>query len=219
MSSESFKSTIEDCSLVEAGLKGGEFTWEKSKGTPNWVRERLDRAFATNSWWHIFPLCSLTIFHATISDHDPIKLELFNVAVFKKQFRFNFENTWLKELKFHMEVSNYWKDLPKIHLLPKLILVSSFMAKWGRQFFHKFREKVKNKKALIDALVKREDKEGIKMYVIEKEMLHELLTHEESYWRQRAKTFWLEDGDTNSRFFHATASFRKKIESYFSFKN
>lgn len=25
---------------------GGDFSWEKSKGTNNWVRERLDRAFA-----------------------------------------------------------------------------------------------------------------------------------------------------------------------------
>lgn len=37
------------------------------------------------------------------------------------------------------------------------------------------------------------------------------MVHEEEYWRQRAKTFWLEEGDTNSRFFHASTSTRKKM--------
>lgn len=69
-------------------------------------------------------------------------------------------------------------------MLPKLISISSFMAKWGRHFFHKFREKVKVQKALIDVLVKRENEAGIKMYIDEKEKLHELMSHEESYWRQ-----------------------------------
>lgn len=43
---DGFRLAIEDCGLTEVDLVGGEFTWEKSKGSPNWVRERLDRAFA-----------------------------------------------------------------------------------------------------------------------------------------------------------------------------
>lgn len=55
---DGFRSAIDDCALVEAELKGGEFTWKKSKGTQNWVRERLDGAFTTDSWWHNFSLCT-----------------------------------------------------------------------------------------------------------------------------------------------------------------
>lgn len=126
-----FKNAIEDCSLAEVELQGCGFTYEKSKGTADWVLERLDRAFSNDSWWHMFPLCTLTMFHAVVSDHESIKLELANTVVTKKQFRFKFENTWLKEESFKVDVANYWRNLPAIHLLSKQISVSNYMAKWG----------------------------------------------------------------------------------------
>lgn len=39
---------------MQLDFKGGDFTWEKNKGTENWVRERLDRAFADTQWWRKF---------------------------------------------------------------------------------------------------------------------------------------------------------------------
>lgn len=130
-----FRNVIEDCALSEIELQGGGFTWEKSKGTTDWVRERLDRAFASAALWQMFPLCMLSVSHVVVSDHDPIKLDLMNTSFSKKQFRFKFENTWLKEESFHTDVATFWQGLPTIHLLPKLISVSSFMAKWERTFF------------------------------------------------------------------------------------
>jgi hypothetical protein len=38
-----------------------------------------------------------------------------------------------------------------------------------------------------------------------------LLVQEDAYWRQRAKTHWLWDGDLNTKFFHAAATSRKKV--------
>lgn len=43
-----------------------------------------------------------------------------------------------------------------------------------------------------------------------KEDLAKLLLEEETFWRQRAKTFWLKDGDINSRFFHAAATSKRE---------
>jgi len=36
------------------------------------------------------------------------------------------------------------------------------------------------------------------------------LAKKNAFWRQRAKTHRFKDGDTNSKFFHAVASTRKK---------
>ena len=43
----------------------------------------------------------------------------------------------------------------------------------------------------------------------EKRRLAKLLEDEELYWKQRAKAFWLENGDLNTNFFHAQALCRK----------
>nr|KYP48093.1 Transposon TX1 uncharacterized [Cajanus cajan] len=40
--------------------------------------------------------------------------------------------------------------------------------------------------------------------------LNTLILHEEAFWKQRAKVHWLKEGDSNSKFFHATASTRRK---------
>lgn len=43
------------------------------------------------------------------------------------------------------------------------------------------------------------------------ELMHELdnlLSREETFWRQRARTQWLKESDRNTRFFHTHASNR-----------
>ncbi|XP_074362176.1 uncharacterized protein LOC141702378 [Apium graveolens] len=139
---DGFKQTIESCGLIELDLMGGSFTWEKSRGTRDWVRGRIYRAFASGDWWNLFPLCKLTVHHCVYSDHDPIQLDMYNTEHAKKKFRFRFENVWLREQKFHEEVAAYWKHLKPSHFLPKLLELSSFINKWGRRFFNKFRQKI-----------------------------------------------------------------------------
>lgn len=124
-----FCNTIEECHLTEIDLKGGNFTWERSRGSDAWVRERLDRSFGSLSWWSKFPLCHLSVIQTARSDHDPIFLELMRVEISKKEFRFRFENIWLKEPKFIDEIKSFWSSIPVVHLLPKLSEVSSYMAR------------------------------------------------------------------------------------------
>ena len=80
-------------------------------------------------------MCKLNVHHTPVSDHDPIQNDLLSVSFARKQFRFMFENTWLKEPGFFSDVAEFWTDLPSTHLLPKLISVSSYMARWDQTFF------------------------------------------------------------------------------------
>ncbi|XP_074322969.1 uncharacterized protein LOC141659929 [Apium graveolens] len=178
---EGFRASIEDCNLIEIDLEGGQFIWEKSRGTTRWVRERLDRAFVSLTWRQKFLLC-------------------LNSRMF---------GCWRRI--FIQRCLSFWGSLIASHILPKLVSVSSFMSKWGRRVFHKFRDKVKLQKKIIDDLINRSDAEGVSKYFEEKEKLNVLLLQEETYWKLRAKNFWLAKGDSNTKFFHAQASTRKRV--------
>lgn len=43
-----------------------------------------------------------------------------------------------------------------------------------------------------------------------KNILANLLFEEETFWQQRAKAFWLKDGDINSKYFHAAATSKRE---------
>lgn len=182
-------------------------------------RERIDRAFASSTWCQLYPLSKLTLHHTIYSDHDPIRVEFFSIEHSWKKFRFRFENTWLKEKEFHEEVSKHWQSLAPVHFLPKLLELSSFMEKWGRKFFNKFREKIKKQKEILSLYEACIDESQTKKYFEEKSKLEELLVFEEAYWKQRAKSFWLLEGDANSKFFHAFATTRKKKSAILKLKN
>ena len=80
------------------------------------------------------------------------------------------------------------------------------MARGVRKFFHKFRDKIKKMKEVLQSLVNCEDDLSVKEYFVEKNKLDRLLEQEEVYLKQRAKQFWLTEGKTNSKYFHAAAS-------------
>ena len=48
-----------------------------------------------------------------------------------------------------------------------------------------------------------------------RKQMAKLLMQDDAYWRQRTKTHWYKDGDRNTKFFHASATARKKVNHIF----
>ena len=74
---------IADSNLHEVPLQGYPFTWERGRGTANWIQERLDRVFVFESWLSIFVfelwlsvflLCKLSDLIDGVSNHSLILL-------------------------------------------------------------------------------------------------------------------------------------------------
>jgi hypothetical protein len=47
----------------------------------------------------------------------------------------------------------------------------------------------------------------------------QLWLQDDAYWRQRAKKLWYKDGDRNTKFFHASATTRKKANRIMSLED
>ena len=101
---------VENSGLIDIGMSGYGFTWEKSRGTPHWVEEQIDRALVSQGWMHSFPNNNLYCIEATKSDHLPIFLDpnLHQMKYIQKRFRF--ENAWLQEPECGTLIQNRWDN-------------------------------------------------------------------------------------------------------------
>ncbi|RAL37811.1 hypothetical protein DM860_000505 [Cuscuta australis] len=67
-----FGDCIDECGLAQVPFVGYPFTWEKSKGKPEWVEEKLDRALALCSWLDLFPSAKVVNHLMRHSDHSAL---------------------------------------------------------------------------------------------------------------------------------------------------
>ena len=84
------------------------------------------------------------------------------------------------------------------------------MAKWGREFWKRFRKRIKCCSEKLVRLRGKTDDMAVGEFFSVRAELDSLLDQEEVYWKQRAKDFWLKEGDSNTRYFHSHASSKQK---------
>ncbi|XP_074347588.1 uncharacterized protein LOC141686452 [Apium graveolens] len=147
---DGFSDTIEEAGLNDLELHGHQFTWERGRGTENWVEIRLDRALASSSWLELFPYAKLYNLEGSPSDHSAIFLDT----------------------------------------------------------THK-----------VSELRRKRDDLSIKEYKEVKHQLFLILDQKEILWRQRSKQFWLNAGDKNTKYFHATCNKRRRLNQIVKLKD
>jgi len=57
----------------------------------------------------------------------------------------------------------------------------------------------------LDTRLQASGEDQVRMLELRKRM-QRLLSQDDAYWRQRAKTHWYNDGDRNTKKFHASAT-------------
>lgn len=133
--------------------------------------------------------------------------------------RFKFENLWLKETHCKELVHSCWQTSRGLHLPARIELCGKEIWKWGKGFTRNFQNKIETCKYHMSVLRRIHDVEGVQKFVqVQKEYLR-LLEQQNSYWRQRAKEFWLKDGDINSKFFHNAVKRMRRNNNIVRLKN
>ncbi|XP_073121701.1 uncharacterized protein [Henckelia pumila] len=173
-----FRSAVEESGLEDLGMKGNWFTWERSRGIDFFVEERLDRAMATPIWLNLLLMAEVSNLEVVSSYHNAIFLNIDNRVAHKKK-SFCFENAWIIETECKEMVQKGWMIYDEGDIQRRIETCGNHLYKHDEN-----------------------DAQLVEM----KSRLSSLLAQEESFWKQRAKIFWLQEGDDNTKIFHNYAS-------------
>ncbi|KAI0496381.1 hypothetical protein KFK09_022697 [Dendrobium nobile] len=149
------------------------------------------------------------------SDHCPILLNL-NSSSPKISKSFKFENIWASYPASYSVVQNVWNrksvGSPSDILITKMRRTMNSLYFWSRSKHQNLEQLKDNLKKEILQLQEKEARNGslsseeiclLKFKIGE---LNSTLARLSTWWKQRAKVNWINEGDQNSKFFHSFAS-------------
>lgn len=212
---DEFRHALTDCGLDDLGFEGDAFTWRNhSHSQEGYIRERLDRAVANPEWRAMFPAARVINGDPRHSDHRPVIIELEgkNKGVRGRNGHndFRFEAAWLEEEKFKEVVKEAWDvsaGLQGLLVHASLAGVAAGLSSWSSNVLGDLEKRVKKVKKELETCrrqpISRDQvvREEVLRYRLEK-----LEQQVDIYWKQRAHTNWLNKGDRNTSFFHASCS-------------
>ncbi|XP_019150532.1 PREDICTED: uncharacterized protein LOC109147325 [Ipomoea nil] len=207
-----FGDAVDDCGLMQMPMRGHQYTWQKGKGTPNWIEERLDKALITNDWGLLNDNAWLENIRTRASDHSILFLSINAICMPRRRGpqKFRFEMAWLLDEGCKEVVETAWQEGRTEGLLHCQQLCGEKLMRWGGDQFHKFGKRINHLQRRQDAIRNRRDLEALAEYQQIENTMKRVEAQEEVFWRQRAKQHWLRGADANTKFYHRYASARRK---------
>lgn len=146
-----------ECGLLDFHFNGYQFTWERGRGTANWIEEKLDRILVNDTWMSIFGAAHACSVICGYSDHMPLFLTPVRTVYEAKKSRFMFENSWVGEDRCREIVEQSWGATFGLDVMSKLEVCASNMAKWGKSYRKDFKKHIERSKRRMDNLKGRRD--------------------------------------------------------------
>lgn len=214
---------MSQCKLMQLPFSGPRYTWTNGRAGASQILEHIDYTFVNEEWSRKFPQALLTHMTRTSSYHHPLMLQLKPAHTQKSgNWTFKFQSCWLEHVDFKDFLKNTWQDKgAPLHSL--LSECADRLAWWSKEIFGSISRRKKRCLARIDGIQRaRYARPSIFLFQLEQQLLqelHNILNQEEKYWHQKSKLNWLTQGERNTRYFHVTATSRKRRNTVCALKN
>ncbi|XP_043694278.1 uncharacterized protein LOC122644988 [Telopea speciosissima] len=152
-----------------------------------------------------------------MSDHCPVVVDRGSPLRCRGK-QFYFFNHWSEHAEFLPLVEQIWSQplagSPMSILLQKLHLLKTKLKGWSRALFHNLDGQVEELKAELDrlqssALTCNPDGDLVRRERETANRLHKIMNIREFELRQKSRVKWLQNGDSNSDFFHRSLWMRR----------
>jgi hypothetical protein len=107
-----FRETMDFCQLQDMGFSGPKYTWCNRREGLDFMEERLDRGFANQNWFDLYPDAKMQVIPACTSDHYPLFLSLSHAGRNRqiKPRRFLYESYWGRYSQPRDLVRQVWRE-------------------------------------------------------------------------------------------------------------
>jgi hypothetical protein len=110
---DEFYDTLRDYRLHDLEYVGARFMWSNMRHDNNFVKERLDRATATNEWRDLYPRQVVKVLANRSSDHTPLLINFNKRHGHQRSWRrkFHFKAKWNGKEKPKAIISSIWREV------------------------------------------------------------------------------------------------------------
>ncbi|KAK3212233.1 hypothetical protein Dsin_016939 [Dipteronia sinensis] len=216
-SCEDFRSVIEDCDLIGVRSQCALFNWARGCYPHTRVERRLDRALVSEgciSCWRDISCVALPL---RFLDHCLLVIRLSDIEnVSPRPFRL--KSMWLDHPDFMALVRRIWSSSlvgkPSQMVINKLKRLKNALTTWNCEVFGDLNSKITGKSEELQSIQLQMSNLGFseKLFLAESRVHHKLdvlFRRYDCFYRDWSRVKWLQDGDRNSSFFHASVRRRQ----------
>jgi hypothetical protein len=198
----------------------GRYTWSNKRVGPGHIAARLDRFLVQSSFLLLGLNTTSAILPHSVSDHKPILLEILSDKA-QGPIPFRFSPAWIQDKGFLKIVTTIWNGKVKGSAFfvweEKLRRLKTTLKTWAKGQPNPINARQETQRQLEKHQLEMENKEITQECLQQEDYLqrqwHKACREEESYWRQKSRSLWLEAGDKNTSYFHKQAEARKHFKT------
>ncbi|XP_070047517.1 uncharacterized protein [Nicotiana tomentosiformis] len=186
---DEFRHCMNTCNLTDLGFKGSIYTWWNRRAEEDCIFKRLDRCFANIELQQMWPGVDVTHLPKIGSDHCPILITCNPDAADFYANPFVLFNHKLKKLKKSLTT---WSSVTYGDIFQRISSLEEVVRVHEAQF------------ELSPTLQNRE-----RLQKVQAELFR-YLALEEQFWKKKSGMTWFNEGDRNTKFFHAHINGKRK---------